>query len=366
MREFDVPPRRRRRGSRRRGRRRPRRRASSPAAPTSSTTSSSGITAPDVLVDVRGLPLDDSRGRRTRRRAAASAPTSATATSPPTRRSAPGYPVVSRGAAGRRLAARSGTRPPPAATCSSAPAASTSRTSRRRATSASPAPAARRSAGYGRYNAVLGASDDCVAVHPSDLAVALAAVDAVVVVLGADGERRIPLADLHRLPGDRPDLDTTLRPRRADHRRRAARLPGRPAARPTARRATGRRTPSRWSRSPPPSSSTATPSATCASRWGGVAHKPWRATRAEDALRGGPLTEERRPRGRRRASSPTPRPTEQNAYKVPMVRNATDHGADRARRGGAPMTRRAAEQPTTPIEPRSIGTEPAASTASRR
>ena len=74
--------------------------------------------------------------------------------------------------------------------------------------------------GYGRYNAILGASDDCVAVHPSDLAVALAAVDAVVVVLGADGERRIPLVELHRLPGDRPDLDTTLVPWRPGHRGR--------------------------------------------------------------------------------------------------------------------------------------------------
>src|SRR3954451_3667379 len=56
--------------------------------------------------------------------------------------------------------------------------------------------------GYGRYNAVLGASDACVTTHPSDLAVALALLDTTVVVLGPDGERRVPMEHLHRLPGD--------------------------------------------------------------------------------------------------------------------------------------------------------------------
>ena len=56
--------------------------------------------------------------------------------------------------------------------------------------------------------------------------------------------------------------------------------------------------------------------------WGGIAHKPWRATRAEDALRGGPLTGER-VRGAAEAELADARTTEQNAWKVPMVRNAT-------------------------------------------
>src|SRR4051812_10920489 len=64
--------------------------------------------------------------------------------------------------------------------------------------------------GYGRYNAILGASPRCVTTHPSDLAVALTALDAVVVTLGVDGERRVPIDDFHRLPGDRPDADTTI------------------------------------------------------------------------------------------------------------------------------------------------------------
>lgn len=64
--------------------------------------------------------------------------------------------------------------------------------------------------GFGRYNALFGGSDACVAVHPSDLCVPLAALDAVVVVQGRGGERRIAFADLHRLPDDTPGQDTNL------------------------------------------------------------------------------------------------------------------------------------------------------------
>ena len=67
--------------------------------------------------------------------------------------------------------------------------------------------------GHNRMHAVLGASDDCIAVHPSDMAVAMAALQAVVRTRGADGgERAIPLADLHRLPGRQPQPDHTLAP----------------------------------------------------------------------------------------------------------------------------------------------------------
>lgn len=66
--------------------------------------------------------------------------------------------------------------------------------------------------GVNRIHAILGASDHCIAVHPSDLCVALAALEAVVQVTGPDGDRAIPFAEFHRLPGDRPEIDTTLRP----------------------------------------------------------------------------------------------------------------------------------------------------------
>ncbi len=64
--------------------------------------------------------------------------------------------------------------------------------------------------GYHRTHAILGASEHCIATHPSDMAVALAALDAVIQVMGARGPRRIPIADFYRLPGDTPHLDTNL------------------------------------------------------------------------------------------------------------------------------------------------------------
>src|SRR5262245_17997464 len=64
--------------------------------------------------------------------------------------------------------------------------------------------------GFNRMHAVLGASDQCIAVHPSDMCVALAALEAVVLVTGKNGDRSIPMADFHRLPGDTPDIDTNL------------------------------------------------------------------------------------------------------------------------------------------------------------
>jgi len=66
--------------------------------------------------------------------------------------------------------------------------------------------------GENRMHAILGGSDRCIATHPSDMAVALAALEAVVQVTGPGGDRSIPIADFHRLPGDTPHLDTNLGP----------------------------------------------------------------------------------------------------------------------------------------------------------
>lgn len=66
--------------------------------------------------------------------------------------------------------------------------------------------------GYNRIHAILGASDRCVATHPSDMAVALAALEAVIFVRGAQGERTIPFADFYRLPGETPHIETELKP----------------------------------------------------------------------------------------------------------------------------------------------------------
>ena len=65
--------------------------------------------------------------------------------------------------------------------------------------------------GINRIHAILGASDQCIATHPSDMCVALAALDAEIRVTGPEGDRLIPIADYHRLPGNEPQRDTTLK-----------------------------------------------------------------------------------------------------------------------------------------------------------
>ncbi|QHS62936.1 FAD binding domain-containing protein [Chitinophaga agri] len=64
--------------------------------------------------------------------------------------------------------------------------------------------------GFNRMHAIFGASEQCIAVHPSDMCVALTALDAVVTVQGPKGERKIPFGDFHRLPGTTPEIDNTL------------------------------------------------------------------------------------------------------------------------------------------------------------
>jgi len=65
--------------------------------------------------------------------------------------------------------------------------------------------------GYNRMHAILGTSEQCIATHPSDMCIALAALEAVVRVTGENGDRAIPFAEFHRLPGDTPNIDTNLR-----------------------------------------------------------------------------------------------------------------------------------------------------------
>lgn len=145
--------------------------------------------------------------------------------------------------------------------------------------------------GYTRYHAILGASEHCVAVHPSDMAVAMAALDADVLYVDPDGEHRMPLTDFHRLPGDEPDRDTNL-PRGALVT--AVRIP-RP---PDGARSTYRKVRDRASFAFALTSVAAElvidDGAVTSARiaLGGVAHKPWRARRAEQALLGAAATED--------------------------------------------------------------------------
>ena len=173
--------------------------------------------------------------------------------------------------------------------------------------------------GYARYHAILGASQQCVAVHPSDMAVAMTALDAAVLVQGPDGERRIPLVDFHRLPGDAPQRDTVL-----THGEliTAVDLPPLPAA----RRSRYRKVRDRASYAFALVSVAAVVDIGDATvrdariALGGIAHKPWRATRAEEVLRGAPATEETFRRAAD-AELATAQPLPDNAFKVPLARN---------------------------------------------
>jgi xanthine dehydrogenase YagS FAD-binding subunit len=145
--------------------------------------------------------------------------------------------------------------------------------------------------GYTRHHAILGASEHCLATHPSDLAVALATLDATVHLLGPDGERTIPFTDLHRLPGDVPERDTTLA---HGELITAIDLP----ATAMARRSVYRKVRDRASFAFALVSVAAAIEVTDGRiqdvriALGGVAHKPWRAHRAEAALLGAQPTEE--------------------------------------------------------------------------
>jgi len=66
--------------------------------------------------------------------------------------------------------------------------------------------------GINRMHAIFGTSNKCIAVHPSDMCVALAALDATVVIAGAKGQRKLAFTEFHRLPGDNPELDNRLQP----------------------------------------------------------------------------------------------------------------------------------------------------------
>jgi xanthine dehydrogenase YagS FAD-binding subunit len=64
--------------------------------------------------------------------------------------------------------------------------------------------------GFNRMHAIFGASDKCIAVYPSDMSVALAALDATVLIAGRKGQRHLPFVDFHRLPGNTPEIDNNL------------------------------------------------------------------------------------------------------------------------------------------------------------
>ena len=142
--------------------------------------------------------------------------------------------------------------------------------------------------GFNRYHAIIGASPQCIATHPSDMCVALAALDARIHVAGAGGARTIPMVDFHRLPGERPDLETLLEPGEMIV---AVEIDASPFARSTYRKVRDRAS---YAFALVSVAAGLTMRAGRIEKigiaLGGIAAKPWRALRAEAALRGGPAT----------------------------------------------------------------------------
>jgi len=171
--------------------------------------------------------------------------------------------------------------------------------------------------GLSRTHAILGASPSCVAVHPSDMCVALAALGAIVHLQGAGGGRVVPLTDLHRLPGDHPEIETVLEPGELIT---AVELP----ALPLARRSTYRKVRDRASYAfalVAVAAALEVRGDTVADvriALGGVATKPWRAWQAEAALRGAPATEASF-RAAAEAELAEARPLRDNGFKVELA-----------------------------------------------
>lgn len=167
--------------------------------------------------------------------------------------------------------------------------------------------------GVHRDLAVLGASEQCIATSTSDLAVALAALDATVHLAGPAGARSIPLTDLHRLPGDEPERDTVLRPGELIT---AVELPAPSHAARSAFRKVRDRASYAFALASVAALLDVRDGNVHAVRiaFGGLAAKPWRAREAEQALLGRPATQESFTEAVRTELAAC-RPLRENAYK---------------------------------------------------
>ncbi|MGY2127406.1 FAD binding domain-containing protein [Blastococcus sp. SYSU DS0617] len=175
--------------------------------------------------------------------------------------------------------------------------------------------------GVHRNHAILGQTLEgpgtCVATHPSDMAVALVALDATVRVLGPDGERAVPMAELHRLPGEDPARDTTLR-----HGELITAIDLPALGMPSRYRKVRDRAAFAFALVSVAAAVRVTDGLVADVRLalGGVAHRPWRATAAEEALRGRPATEASFTAAAD-AELAAAVPLRDNGFKVPLARN---------------------------------------------
>ena len=173
--------------------------------------------------------------------------------------------------------------------------------------------------GHTEQHAILGASEHCVAVHPSDMAVTLAALDAEVSLLSPAGATSMPITELHRLPGDTPERDTVL-----DRGQliTAIRIPTPPSGARSTYRKARERSSFAFALVSVAADVAVEDGLVRAARLalGGVAHKPWRAHRAEEILTGAPATTEVFAAAAE-AELEQARPLEGNGFKLPMARD---------------------------------------------
>ncbi len=142
--------------------------------------------------------------------------------------------------------------------------------------------------GFNRVHAILGASKACIATHPSDMAVAMAALDAEIELLGPRQSRRVPIRDFHRLPGDTPHIETVIG---SGEMITAVILPPPPKGRQIYRKVRDRASYAFALVSVAAIVATDRGTITTARvAFGSVAHKPWRSAEAEAALAGRPAT----------------------------------------------------------------------------
>ncbi|MEE1756632.1 FAD binding domain-containing protein [Streptomyces sp. SP18CS02] len=174
--------------------------------------------------------------------------------------------------------------------------------------------------GVHRDHAVLGHSPGCIATNPSDMAVALAALDAVVELHGAEGERSVPVTEFHRLPGEHPELDTVIRPGELIT---GVVLPSAAAGLPSLYRKARDRASYAFALASVAAVLDLDGDGTVrrvAIAFGGLAHRPWRARLAEAALLGAAPDDERIARAVD-AELDQAQPLRDNAFKVPLARN---------------------------------------------
>ncbi len=170
--------------------------------------------------------------------------------------------------------------------------------------------------GINRGHAILGVSESCIAVYPSDLAVALAAFDAIVDVVGPSGKRSIPFLELHRLPGTTPHLETNLA---SDELITRVRVPVTRAGKASTYQKIRDRESYAFALTSAAVALTFEDDHVAEARiaLGGVATVPWRAKAAEQSLTGQPLTEATARRAGELAFEGA-KTSCQNAFKVPL------------------------------------------------